>query len=103
MTAKTARTAAELPPRVAHAVHALLARLRDASGGPLTAAEVCEYDSEALSVVSTGVALGHARRYGLADSWPAGRAGRVWTATRRAQDMRRDLEDRFLRDVPDDL
>lgn len=83
-------------------MHALLARARDAGGGPLTAAEVCEYDSEAVSVVSTGAALAWARRYGLVDSWRAGREGRVWSPSNRAAEMRWALEDRFLREVPDE-
>ncbi len=85
----------DLPPRVAHAVHALLATGREEGYGPFTAAEVCVYDaSEAFSPKHTGVALSHARRLGLALFIPP----RFWTPSDLALDNRDAFEDRFLRD-----
>ena len=61
---------------------------------PLTTAEVCEYDSEALTARDTAAALVHARRLGL-----AGGGHGLWFATNQAWEMRRLLEDRFLAEV----
>jgi hypothetical protein len=98
--AALAGEAAALPPRVAHVTHALMARWRDLGGnGPLTAAEVCEYDSEALSARATGTALAHARRFRLASCVPGPDGNGLWWATDRAWEMRGALEDRFLREV----
>lgn len=84
-----------IPPRTAHAVHALMEAWTNAGGsGPLTTAEICEYDSEALTARDTAAALSQARRLGLADG-----ARGLWFATDRAWEMRRVLEDRFLSEV----
>lgn len=90
--------AADLPPRAAHVMHALMARWSDADGsGPLTAAEVCEYDIEALTVRHTAAALARARQFGLAELAGPG----LWTATNRAWMMRAAIEERFRTEVPD--
>ena len=84
--------AAALPLRTAQALHALMARWRDAGGSaPITAAQVCEYDETALTVRHTAAALAHARRLGLADGYDG-----LWFATSAAWDMRKALEDRVL-------
>jgi hypothetical protein len=87
--AEIARVAA-LPRRAAHAVHALL-EFQASAAMPATAAEVCVYDSEAVSVRATAAALTHARRLGLVIF-----TGRYWLATPDAQNLRAVLEDRFL-------
>lgn len=87
-----------LPRRTAHAVHALLAIRNDPSlgpYGPFKASEVVLYDSEALSARSTGRALAHALRLGLADRWGPG----LWVATNFALDHRSALEERYLADT----
>lgn len=86
--------AAALPSRVAHVLHALMARWSDA-GEAVTAAQVCEYDSEAVTVQHTAAALSYARRYGLASTAAPGR----WYATRKAERMRVALEARFRAEV----
>lgn len=83
----------ELSPRVAHVMHALLVRWDDA-GEAVSAAQVCEYDAEALTEASTTAALAHARRLGLADGFD-----RVWYPTELARDVRGDLEARFRAEV----
>jgi hypothetical protein len=80
-----------LSPRVARVTHALMEAWAQAGGGPLTAAEVCEYDSEALTPVQTGIALSRARERGLADG-----ARGLWFATDQAWAMRRELEEHVL-------
>jgi hypothetical protein len=87
--------AAGLPPRVAHVLHALMARWAD-RGEAVTASEVCEYDSEALTVRHTVAALVQARRLGLACNLAPG----LWFATGHAQAMRASLEQRFRAEVP---
>jgi hypothetical protein len=89
----TELAAVGLPRRVAHVTHALMARWTDKDGsGPLTTAEICEYDSEALTAAHTAAALTRARQLGLASSAGPG----LWFATDRAWEMRRALENRFL-------
>ena len=90
----------DLPPRVAHATHALIDALQSSDSGPygpLTAAEVCVYDAshEAFSPRHTGAALREAQRFGLAAYVPPG----YWIPTNMALSMKRDLERRFLRDM----
>jgi hypothetical protein len=90
---------AKLPRRTAHAAYALLAAWADISM-PLTAAEVCVYDSEAPSVLSTACALREAQRAGLATYTPRWRSdGRLWIATNLAHEYRAALEDRYLADT----
>jgi hypothetical protein len=74
--------AAGLTPRVAHVLHALMARWAD-RGEAVTAAEVCEYDSEALTVRHTVAGLMQARRLGFAENLAPG----LWIATDRAWAM----------------
>jgi hypothetical protein len=76
----------DLPIRVAAAVHALMEA--SAEGGPVTTAEVCELDADALRPEDTSAALSAARNRGLA----VGAHG-YWSATRAAWKMRRELED----------
>lgn len=87
-----------LPRRVARVTHALMTTWTDAGGSaPVTAAEVCVYDSEALSVQSTGTALAYARKLRLADSAPGGPDGvRLWWPSDGAWELRRSLEERVL-------
>lgn len=85
-----------LPRRTAHATHALLVASTEHKS-PVTAAEVCIYDSEALSARSTGAALREARRLDLAAF-----TGQYWIPWGAALDQRRDFESRFLRDTEDD-
>lgn len=78
---------ADLPPRAAAAaVHALMEA--SAEGGPVTTAEVYEYDPDALRLKDTSALLTAARNRGLAVG-----ARRLWSATRAAWNMRRKLED----------
>ncbi len=91
-----AAAAAGLPPRVAHVLHALMTRWSD-EGHAVTAAEVCEYDSEALTVRHTAAALARARKLGLAGNLAPG----LWLATDRAWAMRSALEHRFRAEVHD--
>ncbi|MGH3121083.1 MAG: hypothetical protein ACRDND_08625 [Streptosporangiaceae bacterium] len=85
----------EIPDRAAHVTHALMEAWSAAGGSaPVTTAEVCEYDSEALTPRHTAAALIQARRLGLANG---GRG--LWFATDRAWAIRRVLEDRFLAEV----
>jgi hypothetical protein len=87
--------ASEIPQRVAHVTHALMESWTNTGGcGPVTTAEVCEWDSEALTARNTASALVHARRLGL-----AGGGHGLWYATHRAWELRRALEDRFLGEV----
>lgn len=83
-----------LPPRVAHAVHALMVATAEAVM-PCTAAEVCVYDAnwEALSGRHTGAALRDASRRGL-----CGHAGPYWIASEFALDHKAAFEVRYLRD-----
>jgi len=87
-----AQAAEGLPPRVAQVVHALLETLAQAGGGPVAAAEVMIYDEQALTVQGTAAALTAALGLGLADGVGTG----LWTATRRAREMRQALEDRVV-------
>lgn len=89
-----ADAAAGLPPRVAHVLHALMTRWSD-EGRAVTAAEVCEYDSGALTVRHTAAALARARGLGLAGNLAPGR----WLATDRAWAMRAAIEQRFRAEV----
>jgi hypothetical protein len=87
--------ASQLPERVAQVVHALMeAWEQEGACAPVTA-EVCVYDSTALSVQSTAVALTQARRLGLVSSCPGPDGRRLWW-TDQAWEMRRALEDRLL-------
>lgn len=91
--------AAELPARTAHALHALMEAWAAMDGsGPLTAAEVCEYDDPeaALTARHTAAALTHARKRGLASCAPGPDHKWLWLATERGWALRRALEDRFL-------
>ena len=56
---QASRVVGELPRRVARVTHALLARANDSDGVPVTAMEVCEYDSpvDAPTVAHTRRAL----------------------------------------------
>lgn len=87
-----------LPRRVAHVAHALMMAWEEAGGSaPVTAAEVCIYDSEALSVQGTGRALACARKLRLADSAPGGPLGvMLWWPADGAWKIRRALEARVL-------
>lgn len=93
-----AANAAALPHRPARATYALMEAwtARDGSG-PLTAAEVCEYDEPgaAWTVRHTAAALRHARRVGLVSLIPGPDGSGLWLATERAWEIRRALEDRF--------
>jgi hypothetical protein len=91
-----AGTAAGLPPRVAHVLHALMTRWSD-EGRAVTAAEVCEYDSGALTVRHTAAALARARKLGLAGNLAPG----LWLATGRAWAMRAAIEQRFRAEADD--
>jgi hypothetical protein len=82
-----------IPRRTAHATHALLTASKE-HNMPVTAAEVCIYDEEALSVRSTGSALREARVRGLAVF-----TGLYWIPTNFALDLRREFEERFLADT----
>ena len=84
------RQAQELSPRIAAVVHALLETLTQLGGGPVTAAQVMTYDHDALTVQATGGALAAAARQNLAQQLGPG----LWTATDRAWEMRRPLEER---------
>lgn len=86
-----------LPRRVAHATYALLALSRDGAT-PATTAEVCERDSEALSVSSTGSALHRALRHDLVDRWAPG----LWSTRPHGVDLYAALEARFLHETDDD-
>jgi hypothetical protein len=80
-----------LPTRVAEVTHALMEAWTTAGGSaPLTVAEICVYDSNALNVEYTRRALRQARTCGLTDG-----AGGLWFATSRAWEMRRELDDWF--------
>lgn len=84
-----------LPPRVAHAVHALIVATAEHPPMPRTAAEVCVYDApyEALSGRHTGAALREAEKLGLAMY-----ASPYWVATNAALELKYALEERALRD-----
>lgn len=88
-----AATVAALPRRTAHAMHALVYAGIELNM-PVTAAEVCIYDSEAPNIVSTGAALREARERGLAIF-----TGKYWIATNEALELRSALEERFLRET----
>lgn len=88
-----------LPPRVAHAVYALMAAANVSYGngqGPFTAAEVCVYDAhwEALTPRHTGAALREAQEMGFAVYV----AGGYWTPTNFSLEHRSEFTDRFLSD-----
>jgi hypothetical protein len=81
-----------LPLRTARVVYALMEAWTGSGGSaPVTSAEVCEYDSEALTIRHTSAALAQARRLGLADG-----CDDLWFATDRAWEMRRTIEDQVL-------
>lgn len=61
---------------------------------PPTAAEVCIYDSEALSPRATAAALTHGQRLGYCATISG-----IWTAGTRLHDIHGDLEDRYLRET----
>ena len=86
------------PRRTAHATYALMAASK-AHNSPVTAAEVCIYDSEARSVRSTAAALREAQVSCLAVSVPSSEGGRLWVPTNIALDARQDFEDRYLDDT----
>lgn len=90
LAARKAKTAADLPPRVAAVTHALM-EAWSLLESPVTAAEVCEFDSDALDASVTYLALCTARRYGLA----LGDHG-LWFASPAGWAMRRALEDRIV-------
>lgn len=88
----------QLPRRVAHAVHALMAVRDDANigpYGPFLASEVVLYDGEAVSARATAAALREAKKFGLAVYIGHG----LWTATHLALDHASQFEDRYLRDT----
>lgn len=90
----------DLPRRLAHATHALMAAANVMEGngpGPLTSAEVCVYDAEALSPRHTGAALREARKKGLVMYVPGGEG--YWTPTNFALGYKREFEDRYLRET----
>jgi hypothetical protein len=80
--------------RAAHAAHALLVAQSELRMPP-TAQEVMLYDAEALSVQQTAGGLRAAKGEGLC--WPV--PPKYWTPTERAQCLRTELEDRFLRET----
>lgn len=86
-----------LPPRVAHAVHALIVATAEHPPMPRTAAEVCIYDApyEALSGRHTAAALREASKLGLA--WRT-LSGGYWIPSTRALNLKSALEERALRD-----
>lgn len=86
------RNVGSLPPRVAHAMHALIVASVE-HNMPVTAGEIVIYDEEARNATATGAALREARAYGLAVY-----TGRYWVPTNRALDLRTGLEERYLRD-----
>lgn len=84
--------AAAIPARAAHVTHALMEAWTTCDGsGPLTAAEICEYENpvEAPTVKHTASALREAKALGLVDGVPG-----LWFATGRAWELRRELEAR---------
>jgi hypothetical protein len=83
-----------LPRRSAHALSALMTATRELRMPP-TAAEICVYDPEAISVRSTAAALREASRKGLCACAPGG----YWVAATAAMEMERELEDRLLADT----
>jgi hypothetical protein len=87
---------ADLPRRVAHVTHALIARWRDA-GEAVTTLEVCEYDPEALTVGATRSALIRARTARLADGIDG-----IWFPTNAAMKLRAPLEARVLAEQDDE-
>jgi hypothetical protein len=90
-----------LPRRVAHAAYAVIAAAKvGGEYGPFTAAEVCIYDEEAMSVKGTAAALREAQKRQLAMYVPGGEG--YWTATNYALDNWTALQDRFLRDTGQD-
>lgn len=96
MSKQGAEFVADLPLRVAHVTHAVLAASSEPGGpgpGPLKASEIVVYDWEAIDVRMTGTALAAARRCGLVD----GIRG-LWFATPKAHEFGDALEDRSLRD-----
>jgi hypothetical protein len=89
---------ARLPRRTAHAVYALAAYARDKHcSGPFYAHEIVFWDIEAPSARSTGAALGHALKLGLAD-----KVGNLWWSTNRGNSLFRHLEARVLAEQEED-
>lgn len=87
---------ATLTPRVAHAVHALMAVRDTSTSGPFVTSEICVYDAswEALSPRHTAQALRQAQKVGLAIY--AGRG--IWIPTNLAMNNRKVFEERYLKD-----
>lgn len=86
---------AALPRRTAHALHALLELEKHPVTQIPTAAEVMLYDMEADSPRGTAAALRHAAKLGYAMRVPPA----YWTATFSGLELRRALEDRYLRET----
>lgn len=82
-----------LPPRVAHATHALLVTAKERGAVPVKASEIVIHDWEALSTQVTVNALTRAKHEGLALS-----IGGVWIATEKAHAVADQLEDRSFAD-----
>ena len=86
---------AALPARTAHAMHGLLEASR-CMNAPVTAAEACIYDFDAMSPLATAMSLRHAARLGYCVY-----TGRYWCPLNAAYELRYALEDRALRDEDD--
>lgn len=90
----------QLPRRTRHALAALSelthSHTPDRQGMP-TAAEVCVWDSEALSVRSTAAGLRHAARLGLCAYVPRGPG--YWLLTNRGHNLRYALDEVWSRDL----
>lgn len=84
---------AQLPRRVAHAVHALLFATKDLNMPP-TSAEIVIYDEESSSAQETAAALRQAQKLGLAAF-----TGRYWVAAEAARSRVREFEERYLADT----
>lgn len=79
-----------LPRRVVQATHALLVASKEYRC-PVTAAEVCVYDSTSLNVAATRSALLRAEGRGL-----AAHKSNIWIPTIKAYNLARYLEDYVL-------
>mgnify|MGYP001581685887 CR=1 FL=1 len=86
---------AALPSRTAHALHGMMEASRNEKM-PVTAAEACIYDFDAISPRATARSLRHAATLGYCVY-----TGRYWCPLNAAYDLRYALEDRALRDEDD--
>lgn len=86
---------AALPKRIAHAVYALQGIHNDLGTGPWKTNEIIYYDPEALAVSETYSALYRAAERGLVIRWGSG----LWSTTPEADDLKEELEDRFLKET----